>query len=258
MTSVENLIAVYNGTPLDNMVKSIIKNILKNLEKIEKMTIYELSDLCYTSPASISRLVKKLGYKNYSYFQKDVVDCLQQYEYHNRLLPMENLPEDKNFSEIFIGSLKSMLTNVEEKLDMEKVKELAEKLHNSQSISIFSYGGGMAETFLQSDLFMSGKICDLFYINKDILERSKTLDENDFVLLVAPKAIEGMDADKIIDTLHEKGARVCVVTDTKHFSILKKADYSFVMEGMLRGIDMFVLQTFICILTMEYRKTYID
>lgn len=258
MTSVENLIAVYNGMPLDNMMRSIIMNILKNIRKIEKMTIYELSDLCYTSPASISRLVKKLGYKNYSYFQKDVVDCIQQYEYHNRLLPMENLPEDKNFSEIFISALKNMLTSVEEKLNMDQVRELAVKLHESKSISIFSYGGGMAESFLQSDLFMSGKICDLFYINKDILERSRTLAEKDFVLLVVPKAIEGMDADRIIDTIHEKGASVCVVTDTKHFSILKKADYSFVMEGMLRGIDMFVLQTFICILTMEYRKTYID
>lgn len=258
MTGVENLIAVYNGMPADNMMKSIIMNILKNLDKIEKMTIYELSDLCYTSPASISRLVKKLGYKNYSYFQKDVLDCLRHYEHHNRLLPMENIPEDQSFSQVFITALKGMLTKVEDTINMDEVHDLAEKIHGSRSISIFSYGGGMAETFLQSDIFMSGRVCDLFYIYKDILERAKTLTDKDYVLFIIPKCIEGMDADKIISMIHEKGAKVCVITDTKHFSILKKADMSFVLEGVMRGIDMFILQAFVCILTMTYRKMYID
>ena len=258
MTGIENLIAVYNSLPSDNMMKSIIMNILKNLNKIEKMTIYDLSDFCYTSPASISRLVKKLGYKNFSYFQKDILDGISHYEHHNRLLPMESIPEDQSFSEIFIYALKGMLIEMQETLNMDEVRKLAENMHSCKSICIFSYGNGMSETFLQSDIFVSGRACDLKYIYKDILERARTLTDRDYVLFIIPKCIEGMDADRIIDLIHEKGAKVCVVTDTKHFSILKKADMSFVFEGYMRGIDMFVLQAFLAILTMTYRKIYID
>ena len=59
MTCVENMLAVYNATPADSMLSAIIRQILMNLKKVGRMTIYELADTCFTSPASISRLVKK-------------------------------------------------------------------------------------------------------------------------------------------------------------------------------------------------------
>ena len=105
MTSVENMLAVYNATPADSMLRSILRRILANLKDVGDMTIYDLADTCYTSPASISRLVKKLGYKNYSYFQKDVVDCISKYEHHNRLIPLDSIPEDQDLPDYFMDTL---------------------------------------------------------------------------------------------------------------------------------------------------------
>lgn len=258
MTSVENMLAVYNATPADSMLRSIIRRILVNLKDVGGMTIYDLAETCYTSPASISRLVKKLGYKNYSYFQKDVVDCIAKYEHHNRLIPPESIPEGKDLPDAFMDTLESLLANMRRKLDKNKIQELAKAIHDSDKISIYSYNGYSAEIFLQSDIFFSGKICDLYQQERDMAEHTKTLKERDFVLLLAPKCITGTQVDKVIDNIHKRGAKVCVITDSHHFTGLKRAEMSFVFEGVMHSIDMLMLQAFLCMVVMEYRRIYID
>lgn len=258
MTSVENMLAVYNATPADSMLRSIIRRILVNLKDVGNMTIYDLADTCYTSPASISRLVKRLGYKNYSYFQKDVADCIAKYEHHNRLIPLDSIPEDVDLPDFFLDTLDRLMNNMRKKLDKEKVRELATAIHNSEKITVYSYTGYFAEIFLQSDIFMSGKICDVFQQEKEMMEHAKVLTKNDLVILLSPKCIAGTQADKVIEKIHENNAKVCIITDSRHFSGLKKAEMNFVFEGVMHSVDMLVLQTFLCIVVMEYRRMYID
>lgn len=258
MTSVENMLAVYNATPADSMLRSIIRRILMNLKDVGSMTIYDLAENCYTSPASISRLVKKLGYKNYSYFQKDVVDCISKYEHHNRLIPLDSIPEGVDLPDFFMDTLERLMANMRNKLDKGKIQELATAIHDSEKISVYSYTGYFAEIFLQSDIFMSGKICDVYQQEREMMEHAKVLTGKDLVILLSPKCINGTIADKIIDTIHKQGAKVCIITDSKHFAGLKKAEMSFVFEGVMHSVDMLVLQTFLCIVVMEYRRMFID
>lgn len=258
MTSVENMLAVYNATPADSMLRSILRRILANLKDVGDMTIYELADTCYTSPASISRLVKRLGYKNYSYFQKDVVDCISKYEHHNRLIPLDSIPDDKDLPDFFMDTLEGLMANMRRKLDKEKVRRLTRMIHDSEKISVYSYTGYFAEIFLQSDIFMTGRICDVYQQEREMLEHTQRLTEQDLVILLAPKCIQGTDADRIISCVHKQGAKVCIITDSRHFSGLKKAEESFVFEGVMHSVDTLVLQMFLCIVVMEYRRMYID
>lgn len=258
MTSVENMLAVYNATPADSMLRSIIRRILVNLKDVGKMTIYDLADTCYTSPASISRLVKKLGYKNYSYFQKDIVDCVSKYDHHNRFIPSDSVPEDVELPVFFMDTLEGILGNLRKNLDIEEIRRLVHAIHDSEKISVYSYTGYFAEMFLQSDIFMSGKICDVFQQENEMLGHTKVLSKKDLVILLAPKCIHGMDAEKIMDAVQEKGAKVCMVANSKHMAGLKKADLKFVFEGTLHSMDMFMLQAFLCMVVMEYRRIYID
>ncbi len=258
MTSVENMLAVYNATPADSMLRSILRRILANLKDVGDMTIYDLADTCYTSPASISRLVKKLGYKNYSYFQKDVVDCISKYEHHNRLIPLDSIPEDQDLPDYFMDTLEGLMANMRRKLDKERVGRLTRMIHDSEKVSVYSYTGYFAEIFLQSDLFMTGRICDVYQQEREMLEHTQQLTDKDLVILLAPKCIQGTDADRIIDYVHRQGAKVCIITDSRHFSGLKKAEESFVFEGVMHSVDTLVLQMFLCIVVMEYRRIYID
>lgn len=69
MTALENITIYYNQLPKNDTKRDILSKLLPHIRSISSMTIYDTADLCFTSTASISRLVKALGYKSYSEFQ---------------------------------------------------------------------------------------------------------------------------------------------------------------------------------------------
>ena len=91
-----------------------------------------------------------------------------------------------------------------------------------------------------------------------MLGHAKVLTKKDLVILMAPKCIHGLDAERLIDAVHENGARVCIIANSKHVAGFKKADIQFLFEGTLHSMDMFMLQAFLCMVDMEYRRIYID
>lgn len=258
MTGVDRLISIYNSAETGSMTKNVIGHILQNLKQIDQMNIYDLADACYVSSASISRIVKKLGYKNYSYFQKDISDCVHKYEHHNRIVPMDKVKEETDTADVFFQILEEMFENIKQSFDKEAMTNLAIAIHESRKIVLYAFEVSFAENFLQSDLFMSGKKCEVCRYVQDMLNSTEELTENDLVIMVAPKQIEGISVKEILEKVKEKGAKVCLFTDSRHFNVLKKADYPFAFDGEMRSIDAFGLQSFLCILTMEYRRLYID
>lgn len=55
---------------LSSSQKEVAQYILDKKLEIEKLTIQELAHQTYTSPATIIRLAKKLGYEGYESFKK--------------------------------------------------------------------------------------------------------------------------------------------------------------------------------------------
>ncbi len=258
MTGVDNMISVYNSAEQGSMTKNILSNMLRNLKNVRKMNIYDMADACYVSPASVSRMIRKLGYKNYSYFQKDITDCVNKYEHHNRIISMDQVKENADVKEVFFDTLERLLSSMRTTLDRERLSELAATIHESNKIRLYAFEVSFSENFLQYDLFMSGKECEVYRYIHDMRADVADLTQDDLVIMVAPKQIEGMDVDEIVTEVKKRGTTTCLVTDSKRFSALKKADFQFAFEGEMRAIDAFILQSFLCLLTMEYRRLYID
>ena len=258
MTGLEKVLTYYNRVQADSMQAAIVRNILIHLKDLENMTIYDLAEACYTSPASISRLVRRMGCRNYSYFQKELVDSVRRYGMHNRLTDLEKKPEDIDLADYYFDTFEGLFHKMRKELDREKVGELTEMFHNSEKIAIYTYSTFMSELFLQSDLFMAGHICDIHSLEQEIIEHVKVLTERDSVLMMAPSCIEGVQAEKIIRLVHLKGARICMLTDSKRAEGLKKADIGIVIPGVMQAVDMYVMQLFLSIVDLEYRRRYLD
>ncbi|MFR2301254.1 MAG: hypothetical protein ACLS6P_13480 [Clostridium paraputrificum] len=66
---------IVNTSPdSDDTDINIARCLLKNIENIKKnISLQEISEICYTSPASISRFSHRLGYSNFNEFK---LDCL--------------------------------------------------------------------------------------------------------------------------------------------------------------------------------------
>jgi len=80
-----NIIERYsNKTELDisSNEKEIIKQLNKFYESIPNLTINELSKSCFTSPSSLYRVIKKLGFKGFSDFKYKIYDDLENRTNH--------------------------------------------------------------------------------------------------------------------------------------------------------------------------------
>ncbi len=258
MTGMERLLSFYNSTAPETMQAAIVRRILSHVQQIGDMTIYDLSELCYTSPASISRLVRKLGYKNFAYFQKDISDCVEKYDRHNRLVSPEHKPEEKSMREYFFQTLEGLYESFKQSLDEEKIDELIQMMHDAEKVAIYSYSVYLIELFLQSDLFMDGKICDVHQQEKDIFEHIKTLSEKDAVILVAPAAEEGLPVEKLIRQIHASKAKVCLITESRKTAKNGGADLNIVLPGIHMATDMFIIQLFLGVTDMVYREKYME
>jgi len=240
MTGMERLLAFYNSTPQDSLQGAVVRNILSNITRISELSIFDLADLCFTSAASISRLVRRLGYKNYSYFQKDVADCVRKYDSHNRFVDLENKPDGTDGVEYFLDSVEGLYRQFREEMDRRKILALVGELHRAEKVAVYSYSVYFTEVFLQSDLFFSGKICDLHRQESEIFEHVKVLTKKDYVLLMSPDAAEGFDAEKIVEEIHRAGARVCIVTESKRMAGKSRADLEIILPGVKRAVDMYI------------------
>jgi len=70
-------LAHQSGLSLTSNEWEIIKQLNKQYEKIPSLTINELAKSCFTSPASIYRVIRKLGFKGYSDLKYRIQDDLE-------------------------------------------------------------------------------------------------------------------------------------------------------------------------------------
>ena len=66
------LMTYVNISTNQDMYYTIAHTVLTNLNKIPTIGINELADLCYTSPATISRFCKDINCKNFAAFKHEL------------------------------------------------------------------------------------------------------------------------------------------------------------------------------------------
>lgn len=50
MTALENLIIFYNQLSVSDSKKTILRRALPNIRRIDQLNLYDLAEICYTSP----------------------------------------------------------------------------------------------------------------------------------------------------------------------------------------------------------------
>lgn len=109
---------------LSKLEMRISKVLLENVDELEDLTITDISNLAYVSPATITKYTKKLGFNGYK-------------ELKYRLIQDHNKQEIK---ENYILSQKNKIDIFFEYLDIEKLKHLASKITSSEYVCMYGEG----------------------------------------------------------------------------------------------------------------------
>lgn len=258
MTPLENLFIYYNQLSESSTSKAVLRRCLENINRVGEVNIYELADLCYTSPATISRLVKALGYKSYSVFQTSIAEHCTHYDFHNRFCA-EQITGTRSPEELVLDATAYNMAAFKKRVTPETYMPIVDALHQAKSVTIFAYGLRFMENTLQSDLIMSGIVCDIICDDKNQVERCKSLTAGDLALFIFPDAVESASTLRSSTRIaKENGATVVVLSSAVRPLFQHVSDYTLSFQGRHYMCDSFYLEMLLVVLSIAYRKKFLD
>lgn len=164
---------IENGNRTDTS-KNLAEYILFHIQEIPEMSIYQLAEACYVSPASISRFCHKIGYPDFAELKESCVFELQLQELiSSQEAPGGSPPSPAAGQSCFqpqLFHLYPQLLHSISVLSVKSIQSLANDLY--QYDNIYFLGSGFASplyTQLQMKLYSFGKCCRIL----------KTLDSSD-------------------------------------------------------------------------------
>lgn len=261
MTSLENLLCYYNTLEFGGTTHTVLRHCLTHLADLPNMTINQLADCCYTSPSTISRLVKALGYRSYAAFQQAMDGCLSHYHFHHRLVPPSpigsgNLNRDM---EAFLDNIQRIVDEARKLVTGSELETISKLMHESGHVVIFPYGTLFCELYLQSDLFVTGIPCDVINGDSAQLKVANEFSENSLALFLSPECIEGyVTTEAAIRAIKKRKGKVCIVSIGSSAPFSHLSDYSVSFHGSRHVVDSFLLEIFVGLLTIKHRQMYLD
>lgn len=149
--TIENMIKCCdNLTPTENQLAQYI---LKNKEKIEKLSIQKLSENTFVSKSAIHRFCKKIGIDGFNELKVKLTQDIAEENSENNQIDV-NFPFKQNDSQGIIAKkllklYETSITDTYNSIDVEKLNKAVIALHNADIIDIYTNGHNInaAENF---------------------------------------------------------------------------------------------------------------
>ena len=133
------LLLFLNDSREETLNYTIALTMIRNIRDIPNMTINKLADMCYTSPAAISRFCRKLGYSSLSEFKKALSISINT-NFDNSFSKPRGFKTKRNREEILElmhDEICNELTLTKNSLDLKLIDRVIDLIYRSDHICIF-------------------------------------------------------------------------------------------------------------------------
>jgi len=173
---------------ISNVEKDIAKYILDNPDNVTKMSVQQLAKETYSSPSSIVRLCKEIGYNGYKEFKSDLFAELMAFgdkETHTESAIIATDTINEIIEKTTKNNIQSIL-DTQHLTNPKALETIVDKIHDCRNLYVFGLGSSLE---ICNDMYIKmtrlGKNC--FYSTEyhtQIIQALNT-QENDFCLFVS-------------------------------------------------------------------------
>ncbi len=243
------LMLLINGLNENSTYYNLAVEMIKNIDQLQNLTIYEIAELCFVSTSTLSRFCRLLGYKNFNQFKEALQESYGfEIDYDSRYLhSKENLKESLDYmNKMTLTSLKE----VYEQIDLDQLIQLAAMVHDQEEIYIFgSTTYQFLTMYLQERLGLFKKI---IHVHPDLHQQPKmaaTLTDKHLAIMLSPRGSSHVQS-RIVPTLYKHNVKMVLITQNEH-SVYKERyelyinlhgsyDNNLGMITLMRFLDMFI------------------
>lgn len=259
MDSIFRLLYYSEQFPKNTAMNHAMLMLCHHLEEVPDLTIDEIAELCNTNPMMLSRIVRKLGYKNFPEFRLAAQDTISQSKYLNRNIPMDSV-DINNPSESFLQYMERMISSLRSDAVTAQIEAVCEALHAAKKIHF--YGPPYFSIYmvmLLHDLISDGKEIHPYTSSESILLDVDSISEDSLVFLVPNDlAIDVTFTRRLMEDVERKCGRLVLHTETGDsllgFTKGPNLTYPGDHTAAAAMASFFVLN----MLTMTYRNKFLD
>lgn len=259
MDAVFRLLYYSDQFPKNTAMNYTMLTLCHHLDQVPDLTIDEIAGLCNTNPMMLSRIARKLGYRNFAEFRSAAQDTVSQSKYLNRNIPMEFVdPTDPAGS--FLQYMERTIALLRSGDISQQIEGVCDALHRAEKVHF--YGPPYFSVYmimLLHDLISDGKEIHPYTSKESILLDLDSVTKDSLVFVVPNDLTVDLSfTRKIMEAVEAKGGQLVLHTETgdallgftKGPNLTYPGDHT--VATTMAGT--FVLN----MLTMTYRNKFLD
>lgn len=259
---IKQLQIIVNTENEDVTYTTMARVVLENMQKrIEDITILQLAEMCYTSPSTISRFVKKLGYNNFNEFK---MNCIARKSIGVEILSdnVKNIEFDfKNDKEVLnrlVDSINVSLKEFIDKLDLSEVDRLIDMIYEYEDVYFFGFHlSGYFMQHLQYNLLNLGKYVKFTSQETSQEKVANEASKNSLSIIFSVDGNFLRQKSKIFFSLKENGGKIALVTQNPALKMAAQCDYVIYLGDYKSATEgRYKLHLFTEILINRYYQKY--
>lgn len=209
------LMSYVNVSSTQDMYYTIAHTILTHLDKIPSISISDLADLCYTSPATISRFCKDVNCKNFANFKHEMAIALELAENEIHISEEDQNAFDQEPQElvekIYDETIQSLRMG-EHSISIHDIDKICEMIYQAQKVQMIGYQfNKIISNDFQMKMLKLKKFIYAFVERGDEIQRLDINDENTLVIIITVRARKNL-MDSLVKKIKEKHPRILMIT----------------------------------------------
>ena len=126
-----------NNADLTDMERNAVDKLVRTIEKTAFMSGSQMAEMCGISPASMTRLARKLGYNKLSDFKTELTEAYKKSVQPSKIF--QNYMTDDRQDSVISNSISKDLENIskmESMIDSKTIDEIADVISNTRKVYV--------------------------------------------------------------------------------------------------------------------------
>ena len=194
--------------------KNVVTFVLREPQLAAGMTVRALAEQTFSSPSTVIRLCRKLGFTGFKQFQRELMLELAFMDSSDGA-PLEDVSQGDDAAQIVSKVMRSNVRSIEatgKLIDPATLEYCADLLKRARMVNLFGIGASrLAAHDLAQKLMRADKLCSSLDDSHDQLLSAKNMHQND-VAVVFSYSGETREMVDCAQCAHDNGARIVAIT----------------------------------------------
>lgn len=219
LSLLNSLFTVINENNQDDSYFVLAHYFLEHYHELSSLNIYDVSDECFVSRASVRRFCQSIGYDNFKDLKTDTYEFKEEFNCY-----LDHFYR-RDYRSYLTSAIHEMIEELNERMNTKEVERIVDRLHDSRHLVFITSNTTTARIRdFQHSMIVCGKIIRIvsdMYTDNELIQ---CLDERDSLFTISAS---GRLANAARDIVKNSRAYRCLVTTNRDESLKDYYDRVF-------------------------------